>query len=161
MIESISLGTQKRWLFNAPLDLFFIANLAWPLVVYLCSLSTHYGIMATLVHFGHDYMAFCLSLANAFIHAFEYFAIVTWTARKRASKASDTSPFARVSREWLPLLLCFIGVIACGSILMDAYAARFWLVFSMLASFLHFAYDGIIWKMPVFFFATHTEPISM
>ncbi len=115
-------------------------------LIYLGSVCGIYsGILVTPL-IGAYALRDALFLGVAIFHATEYLAIVTHYARGRAS---DGSPglFQAMARNWGLVLLGFLVLLGT----LDAYAHGVWFELAsglnLAAAFLHYGYDGLIWKL--------------
>lgn len=87
-----------------------------------------------------------LATAVAAFHAIEYLAVVTHYARRRTHVGSQ-GLFRRVARHWtaaLVLLLVGFGFIATCA---EPSFAEWWLGLNIWAALVHYAFDGLIWKL--------------
>lgn len=84
-------------------------------------------------------------LAIAMFHATEYLAIVTWAVRR---KRNLNGPLAQVVPTWGKALLIYVVALGAGGLLVDAGLAGLWVFLNLVVSFLHYGYDGMIWKQP-------------
>jgi hypothetical protein len=91
-----------------------------------------------------------LIVANAAFHAVEYLAIVTFYAWKRKDQGS-ASPFQLMARDWLRVLATYIVVLGVASSLLENsrydIVVQLFVGANLWAAFLHYAYDGMIWKL--------------
>ena len=116
-------------------------------LIYLASMSGLYLSLLWAVHSHRPGLVLSLTTASALFHALEYLSIVTWSVRKR-------SPSPRQNRDWLGLLASrwllamttFLVILGSGAWLVDQQWAQQWLLLNVMAAFLHYAYDGIIWR---------------
>ena len=114
---------------------------------YLASVCAHYGSMIIFCHFHMTVWALAVTMTNGLFHAVEYFAVVTWSVRPRANKEGAWLA-APLFRHWASTLLIFIFSIATLGLVVTSGHARAWILVNALVSYLHYAYDGVIWKMP-------------
>lgn len=141
-------------LFVAPLPLFLLLRLlASPRkghagsVMYLLSVCLLFGSMLWAVHTRQVGLVLALATASALFHAVEYLAIVTWSVRRRHdSAANEMGTFAAFVPRWGVALAVFIAVLGLGGYLLDSRGMEIWLVLNVIAAFLHYAYDGLIWR---------------
>jgi len=117
---------------------------------YLLSVSGLYGLLlwsanqyqrTGLESDGSRVMAF--GIAVSIFHATEYLAICTWAA---TSKRNPRGVLGYLVPRWTFALFAFMGVLAISAALMNTWFATGWLLVNLAVSFLHYAYDGIIWK---------------
>lgn len=115
--------------------------------LYLASVYAHYGSMIVFCHFDMFVWALAVGMANGAFHAIEYFTVVTWSVRPRANKEGAWHA-ATLFRHWGSTLLIFILSIATLGLAVSSGHVRAWIVVNALVSYLHYAYDGVIWKLP-------------
>lgn len=87
-----------------------------------------------------------LATAVAAFHAIEYLAVVSHYARRRTTVGSG-GLFRGIARHWsaaLVLLLLGFGFIAT---LAEPRYATWWLGLNVWAALVHYAFDGMIWKL--------------
>lgn len=113
-------------------------------LIYLASVLGLYSSLLLALR-AHDVpLTLALTAASAAFHAIEYLALVSHYAKRRANEPDDAA-FLVLARDW-PLFLA-------GFILLFGFAAwtmeglQFWLALNLWAAFLHYAYDGMIWKL--------------
>lgn len=128
-------------------------------VLYMASVLSLYSLILVLAHFQpvthriNPVMIGALTAITIF-HSTEYLAIVSWTVKKRfAPKTTGLLP--QLAKRWTLTLAMFmlgLGVSAWllrvpeGSTQTPEASQKIWFVLNMFVSFLHYAYDGIIWK---------------
>jgi hypothetical protein len=83
-------------------------------------------------------------------HATEYFGIVTWSVQRRAD-ADRAWHLPGLMRNWPVTLLAFLYGVAALSFFLVARFTYFWMMANTLVACLHYAYDGVLWKMPAVF----------
>jgi hypothetical protein len=115
-------------------------------LLYLLSVVSMYTVLLFAIRSGQHSLVTMLVVANAAFHAVEYMAIVTFYAWRRQESGSE-APFKTMARYWLRILafyMVFVGLVShfAHTVYEDWYvAANLW------AAFLHYAYDGMIWKL--------------
>src|SRR5690606_23593268 len=114
-------------------------------LAYLASVSLLYLSLLWAVHENRPGLVLTLATAAAVFHATEYLAIVTWSIRHRKA-ANSRSLWARVVGQWSLFLLALVVVLGVGGWLFDRQAMQIWLFVNVVVAFLHYAYDGMIWK---------------
>jgi hypothetical protein len=119
-------------------------------LLYLLSVTGLYGLLLWHVHQYHlaeedggSALILALATAVAIFHSTEYLAIATWSATR---KRNPGGVLAYLAPRWMMSLLVFIALLALSAALMDRWYAGLWLLINLVVSFLHYAYDGIIWK---------------
>jgi hypothetical protein len=116
-------------------------------LAYLTSVCFLYGSMLVGVHSGADNrLLLGLFLAISVFHASEYLAIVSWSVWKRHGRRPETL-FGHLVPRWGFTLTLFVIVLALTAWMMDRHYLRAWLVLTIFVSYLHYAYDGMIWKV--------------
>jgi hypothetical protein len=109
-------------------------------VLYVASILLLYAIFFRSLVIG--YVVF------GFSHALEYIALVNiFVKTKYARRPEAHSPLARASRRlWLSSSLFAVGVISVCAVAQLTYADAL-AIYIVGSSFLHFIYDGLIWKV--------------
>lgn len=129
-------------------------------LAYLVSVCGLYLALLWAAHSHRPGMVLMLSTASALFHAVEYLAIVGWQVQRRG--AGDVAPdragevdqqpapslFTRLASQWSMTLALFMVILGLGAWLADRHLMEFWLTLNVMAAFLHYAYDGMIWKKP-------------
>jgi hypothetical protein len=118
---------------------------AWGRLAYLGSVTAAYGTLLIAVHFHLLLLTLAVALAVALFHATEYLAVVSWAVQRKHAK-SRHGAFAYLAPRWALALLTFIVVLALSAWMMDRHFQNQWAVVTIAVSFLHYAYDGMIWK---------------
>ncbi len=118
-------------------------------LVYLSSVCGLYSGFLLSLHYRWTPGIIALATAASLFHAVEYLTLVTHYARQRRTIGSDGT-FRRLAQGWLTFLAVF--VLSLGSIgvyLTDPANGwnTAWLGINLWAAFLHYAYDGMIWKL--------------
>lgn len=116
-------------------------------VAYLVSVVSMYVVLLFAIRSGNHYLVIAMSAASAAFHAVEYMAIVTFYAWRRQETGSEAGPFRKMTRHWLRILAVYmitLGIIAQYS---DRNLKEFYMGINLWAAFLHYAYDGMIWKL--------------
>jgi hypothetical protein len=114
---------------------------------YLSSVFALYGGMILALHMEVDNRILLGAfLAVSIFHATEYLAIVSWSVWKRHGRTPSTL-FGHLVPRWGLVLGTFMSVLAATGWMMDRHYLRTWLVISLFVSYLHYSYDGMIWKI--------------
>jgi hypothetical protein len=90
-----------------------------------------------------------LTLASALFHATEYLALVSWAVGQRHVAIGDRrGTLGYLAPRWGLTLAVFVLVLGAGGWLLDQdpVLVRVWLALNLGVAFLHYAYDGIIWR---------------
>lgn len=139
--------------------------------LYLISVVSLYLLLLGAVHWRRLEMLPALIVVMALLHAAEYLALVTWSVHQRFPEpaAAVVEPHtATLSAEHAPIPFCAqpggfnllaavvpqwrltLGMLCLGlgvaGWMSDRRLAETWLTINLVVSFLHYAYDGMIWK---------------
>ncbi len=115
--------------------------------LYFTSVMTLYLAMLGAVVARSPMMLLVLTTASALFHSIEYLAIVSWAVdRTNQSGKSTTELFKRLMPRWGMILAVFIVILGMGAWLMQTHLMELWLTANLIMAFLHYAYDGLIWK---------------
>lgn len=109
----------------------------------VCALYT--GLLAAL-HFEQGTLILALAVASAAFHAVEYLALITFYAWRRETVGSECL-FRMMARQWLAVLAGFVMLFGLLAFEADRQWTEVWLGLNLWAAFLHYAYDGMIWKL--------------
>jgi hypothetical protein len=112
-------------------------------VAYLGSVIAIYTTALLACHYHLTPLLLGTLLAIALFHATEYMAIVSWAVIRKGAKGGT---LGRLVPRWTLALALFMGVLAISAWAMDTHMQREWAVLTIAVSFLHYAYDGMIWK---------------
>ncbi|OAI54534.1 hypothetical protein AYO44_14725 [Planctomycetaceae bacterium SCGC AG-212-F19] len=120
-------------------------------LVYLTSVCLLYTSVLVGVHVeapSTHFTAFYggMLMAMSVFHSTEYLAIVSWSVKKRHAR-STTGVFAHLARYWATAIVTFMVVMALGAWLLDTHYRHVWVIITIFVSYLHYAYDGMIWKV--------------
>jgi hypothetical protein len=118
--------------------------------IYVTSICLHYMAMVVFVHLGYEGLAFGVAIANSIIHANEYLAISHWAFRRGAS-ATQFQWVGAFTKHLTRNLVAVITIMAVTAFMIEAKMYGIWLILATSSSYLHYAFDGIIWKMPYIF----------
>jgi hypothetical protein len=67
--------------------------------------------------------------------------------QKRHGTAGDRMGLlGYLAPRWAIALTIFVLVLGAGGWLMDQRWLQYWLLLNVIAAFLHYAYDGLIWR---------------
>jgi hypothetical protein len=129
------------------LDIRHNGGLAAGRTLYLCSMSLLYLTLLWGVHTHQPALVLSLTTASALFHALEYIAIVSWTVHgKNASQHGAMGWLGVVASEWAVALCGFLVILGASAWLMDQRWREPWLFVNVIVAFLHYAYDGLIWR---------------
>jgi len=116
---------------------------------YLASVTTLYLSLLWAVHSGRPRLVLVLATAAALFHAVEYLSVVAWSVRQRHAKAANRMGLlGYLVPRWGIALAVFVVVLGAGGWLMDQHWVETWLLLNVVAAFMHYAYDGLIWRKP-------------
>lgn len=116
-------------------------------LAYLGSVCVLYTGFLLGLHFEEPRLIVPLAAAGSLFHAAEYLAVVTLYARRRTGGAGA---FAALARRWLLFLGPYVTLVgAAGAYLArpDSGWATAWVGLNLWAALVHYAYDGMIWKL--------------
>jgi hypothetical protein len=117
-------------------------------LIYLASVMTLYVLLLLAVHYQLPKTVLALATASALFHATEYLALVTWAVRRKHGPASGTSGLMpRLAAEWGLTLAAFATVLGFGGWIATSQGMQWWLLVNVIVAYLHYAYDGLIWKV--------------
>ncbi|MCA9167418.1 MAG: hypothetical protein KDB23_07100 [Planctomycetales bacterium] len=116
-------------------------------LVYLISAVSMYAVLLYAIRSTDRFLVITMAVAYAAFHAVEYFAIVTFYAQRRSKSGSPAGAFRLMARNWLRVLAVYL--IVSGMVLqyLDREWREWYIGLNLWAAFLHYAYDGMIWKL--------------
>ncbi|MCC7418789.1 MAG: hypothetical protein IT428_00770 [Planctomycetaceae bacterium] len=133
-----------------------LAGVVWPKagdaprgrVLYLASCLSLYASILVAVHVHRFDLVVLLATLSALFHAVEYLAIVSWAVHQRrpAEHPGWGDLLAALVPRWGLAVFGFALALAAIGWMADQQALEFWLLLNLIAAFLHYAYDGLIWK---------------
>lgn len=146
MLDLLALGTGMA---------LFVANL-WPnrprslgKIAYLTSMLALYGgLLGSLMSQSHR-LSMTLATAAAMFHAVEYLAIVSHYASRRVHGGAEGT-FRELSRRWLAILPLFVIGLGGLGFWADEFSGAvqtFWVGLNLWMALVHYAVDGMIWKL--------------
>lgn len=115
-------------------------------LAHLASVCLIYSGIILSSHYGKHSLMLALVFSQVIFHGVEYLAIVDWSMDKRCRR-DEIGVSTFLIRNWTENLGWFIGGIAVAGCLMSSYCAAVWAPIAALTSMLHYAMDGVIWKM--------------
>src|SRR5262249_2657551 len=120
-------------------------------VIYLTSVCALYSsilIGLSLIEPGGKLPAYFggMVVAMTIFHSTEYLAIVSWSVKKRHAKSTE-GLFAQLVPHWGAAIVTFMVAMALTAWLLDTHYAAEWTILTLFVSYLHYAYDGMIWKV--------------
>lgn len=115
--------------------------------LYLISLLSLYVSLLWAVNTRRPDIVLPLATATAWFHASEYLAVIGWHMRCRADKSREQNAVLQwIAPRWGLTLLTYAVVLGSGSLLLDRDVPELWLLVNVIVAFLHYTYDGMIWK---------------
>jgi hypothetical protein len=118
-----------------------------PRTLYLLSVTILYTSMLAAVHANRPTLILSLATASAVFHATEYLALASWSARGRHSAhGSRLGLMSHLVPRWGLVLGSFLLVLGAGGWLLNEHLMQPWLFLNVIVAFLHYAYDGVIWR---------------
>lgn len=117
-----------------------------PKRIYLVSVCALYGLLLGALHWPQRALALALLAAASTFHAVEYLAVVTHYAWRRRQAGSD-GLFRAMARRWLTVLTTFALLFGLFESCLGRELGALWQGANLWAAFVHYAYDGIIWKL--------------
>ncbi|HEY4309594.1 MAG TPA: hypothetical protein VGN12_09115 [Pirellulales bacterium] len=115
-------------------------------VAYLVSVATLYMSLLAAVSLGGTTLVLSLTAAAAAFHAIEYMAVVTHYAQRRREQGTR-GLFSSMARSWAMILASYVVLFGLLARWADTFVHEFWLGINLWAAGLHYAYDGLIWKL--------------
>jgi hypothetical protein len=115
-------------------------------VAYLASVCGLYAALLLALGSGHTVLVLALTTASALFHAVEYLALVTHYAWRRRATGS-AGLFRTLAERWLLVLAGYVVVFGLLAVVLQQLGTEVWLGLNLWAAFLHYAYDGLIWKL--------------
>jgi hypothetical protein len=120
---------------------------AWGRTAYLLSVCVLYVSLLWAAHTAHPRAILALTTASALFHATEYLAVVSWSVRQREHQhGAQLGWLHRFAGQWSLALLAYITILAIGGWFLERQSLETWLLLNVMAAFLHYAYDGLIWR---------------
>lgn len=120
---------------------------AWGRIVYLLSVWSLYGTMLYATRQDTFALRFGCALAASVFHSIEYFGIVSWSV-KRNKQLQSEKPFSWFTPRWAVSVIAFMSCFVVSAFLVKERFYVAWACVNLIVSFLHYAYDGMIWKGP-------------
>lgn len=114
---------------------------------YLISLIGLYLGLLWSVHTHRPALTLSLATASAWFHASEYLSVVGWQVQKRsAADGSDGTLLNWLAPRWIVAVLMFAVLLGSSSWMIEHRFLETWLLINIIVAFLHYSYDGLIWK---------------
>jgi hypothetical protein len=118
-------------------------------LIYLCSVCLLYSGIVLSLRCGWSALVLVFIASGSLFHAIEYLAIVTHYAQRRQTVGSNGS-FRALARNWLVFLGVYALVLGSTGAWMSRADSGFivlWQGINLWASFVHYTFDGMIWKL--------------
>lgn len=118
-------------------------------LIYLVSLCTLYSAIVVSLTLSWRRGVVALVTAASLFHAVEYLAVVTHYAQRR-QRVGSTGLFRSMAAYWLPLLGIYMVLLGSVGVMMErpsSAAVPLWMAANLWAALVHYAYDGMIWKL--------------
>lgn len=115
-------------------------------VLYLSSVASLYGTLLIAVHFRATQWVVPLAAAATLVHAVEYLAFVTHYAQRRADHGT-AGLWQIMTRNWLLAFGAYLLTLGLLGWAADAWLHNLWIALNLWAAYLHYAFDGMIWKL--------------
>jgi hypothetical protein len=112
-------------------------------LVYMISVVTLYVMLLLFLDIGWDELLIAGLLSVAIFHATEYLAVVSWSVQRKTAGV-----WRYLVPRWGLTLVAFCAALGLGSWLLVRHSWYIWVLLTLLISYLHYAYDGMIWKAP-------------
>lgn len=117
--------------------------------VYRASVCGMFLGMLWAVHEQQPEWVLAFATASAVFHASEYLAVVGWSLhRKRGTDTSALGLLGWVIPRWGLLMAIFVMTLGVAGYWFDQHWLEAWLTVNVAVAFLHYAYDGVIWRRP-------------
>jgi hypothetical protein len=116
--------------------------------IYLSSVCLLYSGLLLGVHLDESFgpIEAGLFAAITIFHSTEYLAIVSWSVKKRHAKTKE-GVFGYLAPRWGLSLGIFMVALGVGAWAINHHFAFYWALATLFVSYLHYAYDGMIWKV--------------
>lgn len=118
-------------------------------LIYLSSVCLLYTGFILSLHYDWPFGIVVFAAAGSMFHAVEYLAIVTHYAWRRQQIGSE-GIFRGLARRWLGFLVVYVLLIGSVGVWMarpDNTLFVVWQGLNLWAAFVHYAFDGMIWKL--------------
>lgn len=114
---------------------------------YLLSVCVLYVCLLWAVHNVQPRAVLALTIASALFHAIEYLALISWSVQQRVQQHGSRLGWLHwFGVRWGLALLVYVAVLGIGGWFIEQQWLETWLLLNVIAAFLHYAYDGLIWR---------------
>ena len=115
-------------------------------LLYLGSVCSGYTALLLSIRYHQQLLTLAIALSLSLFHATEYLAGVSWAVKMKHGR-NGHGIFGHLVPRWVLALSTFMIVLALSAWLFDSRYHNLWAVVTIAVSYLHYAYDGIIWKV--------------
>ncbi len=118
-------------------------------LAYLSSVCALYAGFLLSLRFGWAGGVIAFAAAGSMFHAVEYLAVVAHYTRRRETTGT-AGRFRALARYWLLALAIYVVVLGTAGVWVsrpDGELLVVWQGLNLWASFVHYAFDGMIWKL--------------
>lgn len=114
---------------------------------YLWSVLALYSGLLWAVHTRQLGAVLLLTTLSALAHATEYLAIVGWSVQQRAREHGEKMGILGwLAPRWGFAMGVYLVVLGSAGWLIEQGWFEFWLLINVMVAFLHYAYDGLLWR---------------
>ncbi|MBA4031267.1 MAG: hypothetical protein C0478_10325 [Planctomyces sp.] len=114
---------------------------------YLLSVLALYSTLLWVVHTRQLSLVLLLTTLSALFHATEYLAIVSWSVDKRSKvPGQQTGILGWLAPRWGYALAVYVVILGSAGWMIEQGWFELWLLINVIVAFLHYAYDGLIWR---------------
>ncbi len=117
--------------------------------IYLLSVCGLYSGLLLSLSFRWTTGILVLATASSLFHAVEYLAVVTHYAWRRR-EVGTSGAFRRLARVWLPFLAVYATLLGTAGAWLEGKSSplfEVWQGMNLWAALVHYAFDGMIWKL--------------
>ncbi len=112
---------------------------------YLISVMVLFSALLAAAHWERRTLMIQLALCSAVFHSIEYMGIVTWASTTpRYTQRIDL--FGKLARQWGLFLVFFVLFLGLSNYILAHGNPDLWILINLIVAFLHYAFDGMIWK---------------
>lgn len=115
-------------------------------VLYLLSVFAMYTAVLIACRSGNLQFLIPLTVASAGFHSVEYMAILTYYARRRKDHGTPAL-FQTMAKYWLRFMAVFMLFVGFLAVYFDSAGWQWFAAANLWAAYLHYGYDGMIWKL--------------
>jgi hypothetical protein len=115
--------------------------------LYLTSVCGLYLTLLWAVHARQPRLVLLLATASALFHALEYLTLVGWSMhRHHARRSDDRRLITRLAPQWGLAIVVFAVVLGASGWWLEHHLLEAWLFANVVMAFVHYAFDGVIWR---------------